>query len=314
MGVLALFLAVHLAVYQILVREERNWLPNSVTASVPRAAALSNRVGDPPPACVGAIFTFGVVVPLLETDPVPAAAALAEQLASWGSAPPCLSSSAETQPVRPVLVVAWVGPPRGAPDSATAELSGLLERLLGGARRCFGDVQLLNGRDLEGLAPQLPFPAGQARCNETSVGGEMLQAPHGYAGAVPRAGGELPENNVFVRVVNWAHSRSLAVLWLAPSTHALRPLWLQGVACELADSPGAWIVGSPLLMDCEIAGGWEPTPACCAAGPSGSRSFRLSKFHLGPCVSWNQTRCPRRLDANRMPASAGLQQVGGEGR
>ena len=285
---LALFLAAHLAVYQLIISESSASRNVSSGPSIELQLATNdlNATGSPL-ACVGALSAFVVVVPLLEADAAFAAATLSVQLASWDLAPPCLPN--ETSTLHSTLAIAWVGPAHGASDSATAELRELILQLLRPFHGCFGQVELFDRHALSALVPPLPFPR-QGSCNETTVSGLTVRVGTSDASG----GGEvrfdaLSENTVFLGVANLARDRSSALLWFAPGTHALQPAWLVGIMCDVLEAPSAWIIGSPLLMDCELDGGWEPTPSCCDIGP------RLSTFHLGPTALF-MTRDPSFFD------------------
>ncbi|KAL1520751.1 hypothetical protein AB1Y20_022317 [Prymnesium parvum] len=92
-------------------------------------------------------------------------------------------------------------------------------------------------------------------------------APHGEA---------LLEEEMFIGTLSHARLMDAALLWVPSGAHALKPGWLPLLLCAIASEPTAWVIGSPLLMDCERPGGWVPPPDCCTS------DVQLSKHHLGP--------------------------------
>lgn len=217
-----------------------------------------------PPPCGARLL---VVVPLPSERVDEAEAAVRALLEAWRAVPPCdwpLPAGwvpAVKQPTAAHgagLVFAWLGR-----DSHAASLRGLVAAELGLARHCFTHVDVLGREELQRHAA-----VGRSAGAEWGPMALWQNATLDTVGAT---------NALFVSSVGLSSARATPMLWMPPLARPLRPRWLSELGCEAAALPDAWIVGSPLLMDCEREGGWTPAPPCCADG-----SAERAEWYLGP--------------------------------
>lgn len=211
-----------------------------------------------------------VVVPLEEPRPEPAHHALRQFLARWRHAYPCEAARESGAQ----LAIAWLGSDRYAP-----RMHEVAARALADLPRCFDKFEVLGRETLQGHSlPMLSSARGGASSNSLKAWlASVPWAPEARWRNVSELDASGRANALFLSALGIASARGARMLWLPITTQPLQSDWVSSLSCRAQAMPNAWLIGSPLLMDCEIEGGWLPFPACCD-----KNSPQRSEWHLGP--------------------------------
>ena len=195
----------------------------------------------PHKVCLHPASALLVAIPLIESDAASAILTLERRLNKLQLRSPCVTQTPQPliDALRPRLSVVS----RVKTGSGIDRLhSSLSKQLSSSAARCFSSIE---AHSITSLHEQY---GDFVDLNDTT-------------------------NDLFLGSFALAHHRRSTLLWLSPDVMTLQDRWLEMLQCEVATLSGAWMIGSPLLMDCEAS--WQPRPACCAAGAA-----QLSQFHL----------------------------------
>lgn len=240
----------------------------------------------PEAACATQLLVF---VPLDDESLVKAEESMGALLDAWRGAWPCdgsllMRAGATTGPPpdkRTALTVGWLG----SQDDDAEALKRRVVHQLSRVSHCFARIDVLGSAAL--AAHALPTAESRASLGPARPGQTTWSALGVWESAawwrnISSVDDAQRGNALFLSALARAAGRQMRLLWVPPTSRPLRPRWVSSLACEAESAPDAWIIGSPLLMDCELEGGWLPAAACCAEG-----SAERSEWYLGPAAVYS---------------------------